>query len=154
MAKKIEIRDIVTGRRSTLTDSEFNRQATAWAHTVQELSKSQAAAFSKGKRRNITYHSGPKRGKSEQLLRRSVGFKLKSNAGEIEGIVFTFARHGIFKEYGVGRGHGIRNHTLRSLSDWFSSALQRNEDRLADLVATYHSDMYIRTFMGINKPSK
>ena len=151
MAKKIQVQDIVTGRRGILTDNDYNRQVTAWGRTVQELSKAQAAAFSRGKRRSVTYKSGAKKGKTEQKLRRSVGFKLKSNAGEIEGIVFTFARHGIFKEYGVSRGHGIHNHTRRSLSDWFSSSLQRNENRLADLVAQYHGDMYIRTFMGIKK---
>ena len=121
-----------------------------WARATQKLSKAQAALFTKGKRRNHTYQSGPKKGKTERKLRNHIQYGLRSDSGEVAGVAFGFERHGIFLEYGVGRGHpahGIR----RSMSDWLSGTLQKKEQGVIDIVATYQSDKYIRTFMGIKK---
>ena len=58
MAKKVAVKDVFTGRRGFLTDSEYNRQMEAWAKATQQLAKAQAALLTHGKRRNRTYGAG------------------------------------------------------------------------------------------------
>lgn len=153
MAKKIAVRDVFTGRRGFLTDSEYNRQMEEWARATQKLSKAQAALFAKGKRRNRTYKSGKKAGKTEGKLRNHVQFQMKSDSGEVAGVAFQFQVHGIFREYGVGRGtpRSLVGHSSRSMSDWLSGSLDKQERKLLDIVAEHQGDKYIRTFMGIKK---
>ena len=124
-----------------------------WSRATQKLAKAQAALFTKGKRRNHTYKSGKKAGKTEGKLRNHVQFQMKSESGEVAGVAFQFPVHGIFREYGVGRGtpRSMVGHTSRSMSDWLSGSLDRQESRLLDIVAEYQGDKYIRTFMGIKK---
>lgn len=153
MAKKVAVKDVFTGRRGFLTDSEYNRQMEEWARATQKLSKAQAALFTKGKRRNHTYKSGKKAGKTEGKLRNHVQFQMKSDSGEVAGVAFQFPVHGIFREYGVGNGtpRSMVGHTSRSMSDWLSGSLNKQEGRLLDIVAEHQGDKYIRTFMGIKK---
>lgn len=121
-----------------------------WSQSVQKLAKAQAALFTKGKKRDHTYKSGPKAGKSEGKLKSHIQFQLKSDAGEVAGVAFQFPVHGIFREYGVGRKspHG---HVSRSMSDWLSGALQKKEGDMVAIVAEHHADKVIRTFAGISK---
>ena len=153
MAKKVAVKDVFTGRRGFLTDSEYNRQMEEWARATQKLSKAQAALFTKGKRRNHTYKSGKKAGKTEGKLRNHVQFQMKSDGGEVAGVAFQFPVHGIFREYGVGNGtpRSMVGHTSRSMSDWLSGSLNKQEGRLLDIVAEHQGDKSIRTFMGIKK---
>ena len=76
-------------------------------------------------------------------------YGLRSDSGEVAGVTFGFERHGIFLEYGVGRGHPAHG-VHRSMSDWLSGTLQKKEQGVIDIVATYQSDKYIRTFMGFD----
>lgn len=150
---KVQVKDVFTGRRGFLTDTEYNREMEEWARATQKLSKAQAALFTKGKRRNHTYKSGKKAGKTEGKLRNHVQFQMKSDGGEVAGVAFQFPVHGIFREYGVGNGtpRSIAGHTSRSMSDWLSGSLNKQEGRLLDIVTEHQGDKYIRTFMGIKK---
>ncbi len=153
MAKRVTVKDVVTGRRGFLTDSEYNRQVEQWSREVQKLAKAQASMFTKGKRRNHTYKSGKKAGKTEGKLRNHISFGMKSDDGEVAGVAFKFPVHGIFREYGVGNGtkRSMVGHTSRSMSDWLSGTLGKQEEKLLDIVANFQSDKYIRTFMGVKK---
>lgn len=153
MAKKVAVKDVFTGRRGFLTDTEYNRQMEAWAKATQQLAKAQAALLTHGKRRNRTYKTGKKAGKTEGKLRNHVQFQMKSDGGEVAGVAFQFPVHGIFREYGVGNGtpRSMVGHTSRSMSDWLSGSLDKQEGRLLDIVAEHQGDKYIRTFMGIKK---
>lgn len=150
---KVVVKDVFTGRRGFLTDDEYNRQMEAWSRGVQQLAKAQASAFTKGKHRPHTYRSGKKAGTTEYKLRNKVQFQLKSDAGEVAGVLFQFPVHGIFREYGVGRGapRSMGNSVRRSMSDWFSGALNRKENKMLDIVAEHQGDKVVRTFMGIKK---
>lgn len=68
-------------------------------------------------------------------------------------VLFQFPVHGIFREYGVGRGapRSMGNSVRRSMSDWFSGALNRKENKMLDIVAEHQGDKVVRTFMGIKK---
>lgn len=150
---KVQVKDVYSGGRGFLTDSEYNREMEEWSRQTQKLSKAQAALFTRGKKRNHTYKTGKKAGKSEPKLRNSIQFQLKSDAGEVAGVAFQFPVHGIFREYGVGRGtpRSMVGHTSRSMSDWLSGSLNKQEEKLLDIVAEHESDKYIRVFMGIKK---
>ena len=65
-------------------------------------------------------------------------------------ITFAFGRHGIFLEYGVSRGHP-KNGIRRSKSDWFSASLDRQQQKLLNIVSEHQADKYLHTFMGIKK---
>lgn len=149
MAKKVTVKDVFTGRRGFLTESEYNREMEQWSRNTQKLAKAQAALFTKGKRRNRTYKSGKKAGKTEGKLRNHVQFQLKSDNGEVAGVAFQFPVHGIFKEYGVARGYPAIGHTRRSMSDWISGALGKQDEKLADIVAEHQSNKVLRTFRAI-----
>ena len=153
MAKKVTVKDVFTGRRGFLTESEYNREMEQWSRDTQKLAKAQAALFTKGKRRNHTYKSGKKAGKTEGKLRNHVQFQLKSDSGEVAGVAFQFPVHGIFREYGVGRGtpRTMVGHTSRTMSDWLSGSLNRQESKMVDIVAEHQGDKIIRTFNGIKK---
>lgn len=138
MAKKITVRDVYTGRRDILTESEYNAQMKKWSEAVLFLAKQKASLMRKGRRRSIVYKSGPKRGKREDVLRSHIKYKLYSDAGDVAGVGFQFPRHGIFLEYGVGRGHGV-NRVRRTMSDWLSGALQKKEADLVDIIGEYYA---------------
>ena len=153
MAQKVQVKDVYFGRRGFLTDTEYNREMEEWSRATQKLSKAQAALFTKGKKRNRVYKTGKKAGKSESKLRNSIQYQLKSDAGEVAGVAFQFPVHGIFREYGVGRGtpRNMVGHTSRSMSDWLSGSLDKQERKLLDIVAEHEGDKVIRVFAGINK---
>lgn len=147
---KVQVKDVYSGKRGWLSDSEYNQAMGEWSRTVQRLAKAKASAFSKGKRRNRIYLSGPKAGKREGKLKNHIQFQLKSDAGEVAGVAFQFPVHGIFREYGVGNG-SPRSHVSRSMSDWLSGTLAKQEGNLVSIVAEHQGDKVVRTFMGIKK---
>lgn len=147
---KVQVKDVYSGKRGWLSDSEYNQAMGVWSRTVQRLAKAKASAFSKGKRRNRIYLSGPKAGKREGKLKNHIQFQLKSDAGEVAGVAFQFPVHGIFREYGVGNG-SPRSHVSRSMSDWLSGTLAKQEGNLVSIVAEHQGDKVVRTFMGIKK---
>lgn len=147
---KVQVKDVYSGKRGWLSDSEYNQAMGEWSRTVQRLAKTKASAFSKGKRRNRIYLSGPKAGKREGKLKNHIQFQLKSDAGEVAGVAFQFPVHGIFREYGVGNG-SPRSHVSRSMSDWLSGTLAKQEGNLISIVAEHQGDKVVRTFMGIKK---
>ena len=153
MAKRVVVRDVFTGRRGVLDDSTFNSEMKRWSEEVQRLAKAEASLFPKGKRRNHTYKSGKKAGKTEQKLRNHIQYQLKSDTGEVAGVAFQFPVHGIFREYGVGNGtpRALVGKTSRTMSDWLSGSLAKSEGKLLDIVAEHSSNKVIRTFMGVKK---
>lgn len=142
---KVQVKDVYSGKRGWLSDSEYNQAMGEWSRTVQRLAKAKASAFSKGKRRTRIYLSGQKAGKRERMLRNHFDFQLKSDAGEVSGVSYDFPLHGIFREYGVGKGSPC-THVSRSMSDWLSGTLAKQEDKLISIVAEHQSDKVIRFF--------
>lgn len=151
MPRALRIQDIYSGRSAHLEDTAYNNDVQRWAATTQRLAKQAAATLTKGKRTSShTYTHGPKAGKTETRLRRSIQYKLQAEAGDISSVFFRFPVHGIFREYGVGRG-SPRGHVTRSLSDWMSATLDRQEPQLVELVSNHEADRAVRLFNGIKK---
>lgn len=92
----------------------------------------------------------------EQLLRRLAGMGLQEKAqlyrslrsklnfkqGDLEGIAWSFARHGIFVEHGVGKhrpkGSSFANKYARP---WLRPVLTDAVEQLADLLAEEYADI-------------
>lgn len=147
MAKRIIVKDDFTGRRSVMTESDFNEDIKRWASETQALAKQQAALMVKGKKKNHTYKSGSKKGKTEQKLKNSIQYSF-AGSGEVSGIAFQFPVHGIFREYGVGNG-SPKNAIKRSKSDWLSGTLDRKEKQLTDIIDNYSDNLVSRIFRGV-----
>lgn len=151
MAKAIQVREVTSGRRGFLTDTEYNRSMEAWARETQRLAKAQAAMLAHGKKSNHTYRKGKKAGKTEGKLRNHIQFQMKSDGGEVAGVIFQFPVHGIFKEHGVAKGYPAHGHVRRSLSEWLSATLERQDEKLVDIVAEFHADKFIHTFRTVGQ---
>ena len=150
MPRALRVKDVYTGRRAVLDESEYNEQVKRWSAATQRLAKQAASAFVKGKRITPrTYKSGPKAGTTEHRLRTHISYQLKSDSGEVAAIAFKFPVHGIFREYGVSNGHP-RSHISRSMSDWMSGTLSRQDKKLLDIVSEHHADNTLKIFHGIN----
>ena len=148
MAKRIIVKDDFTGRRSVMTESDFNEDIKRWASETQALAKQQAALMVKGKKKNHTYKSGSKKGKTEQKLKNSIQYSFIAGSGEVSGIAFQFPVHGIFREYGVGKG-SPRNAIKRSKSDWLSFTLDKKEQKLINIIDDYSDNLVSRIFRGV-----
>ena len=110
------------------------------------------------------------RSNDEEVLSQSIGQKTYKSDGEIDCIGFSFARHGVFWQKGVGRGYvmqngivtrgqkkriGINKHDKRTTFiatagpirrkpvDWFNGLISREVETLADIVADHHADRVI-----------
>lgn len=73
-----------------------------------------------------------------QTLYESLKEKYKGSGGEIYFISFPFARHGIFLDKGVSRGHPLSN--PRRKVDWFHSIIDAQTAVLSDIIANRYAD--------------
>lgn len=151
MPRALRVKDVYTGRTVALEQSEYNTAVRRWAMETQRYARQAASAFSKGKRKPThTYLSGAKAGKTERKVAKSIQFKMQTDAGDISAIFFRFPLHGIFKEYGVGR-ESPHGHVSRSLSDWLSGTLDKQQQKLLELACEHQAESVLRVFRGINK---
>ena len=79
--------------KKKLTQSEFNKLVRAWAFKT----KAQATSILVTQ----THGSGN--------LQDSVRFRQRFHKGETERIGFEFLKHGVFVQYGAGRGYVVKN---------------------------------------------
>lgn len=96
-----------------MTDSEFNLAVRKWARKVKNEANQALSAKTK----------------SSGELNRSVRFSQKFYRGVTERIGFDFVKHGIFVQYGAGRGYIVKNGVLqrgyRASKDQIAILLQR-----------------------------
>jgi hypothetical protein len=94
----------------------FNQEVLQWGFRTRNLLKGSIASLSM-------------KGKGE--LVRSLQMKTKKDSGEIDRIIFSFHRHGVFFHKGVGRGYiilsgrVIRGHRLESKPWRIPPAMER-----------------------------
>jgi hypothetical protein len=80
---------------------------------------------------------------TEPPLIPNIKTKYKDRSGEIYSIRFSFPRHGIFVEHGVGRGRPITS-SRRRPRPWLSVVIPNQVDRLADIIAADYADLAVR----------
>ena len=134
MPKRVIIKETVRG--VDFDAGAYLREVEAWTHGVVTAADQAAGRFTKGKRRRTrTYKSGRWQGTTEKKLKGGTRVRIVTDGGEPEKVQFLLPVHGIFREYGVGRGR-----LIRTPDDWFSRQLQARQEKLADTVASHTAD--------------
>lgn len=78
----------------------------------------------------------------EQFLYKSIGARVKKKRGDLESIAFSFSRHGIFIEHGVGKYRPVRSSAAEKAKQvWLAPVLDKAADDLADLLADEFADI-------------
>ena len=75
-------------------------------------------------------------------LRNSIRGKVKARNLELERVSFTFARHGIFLEHGVGKGRPVNSAAANRMSrPWLKPGIEDAIESLADLLSNEYADL-------------
>jgi len=140
----------------------FNKDVAGWGKRVRNQTISNARRLKRPVSKKNTH--------DHESLGDSIGQKTYKSDGEIDCIGFSFARHGVFWQKGVGRGYvmqngivtrgqkkriGINRHDKRTTFiatagpirrkpvDWFNGLISREVETLADIVAEHYADRVI-----------
>jgi len=128
---------VFSGVISIADINKYNKELRSWAAKTRWQLKAGAASKTK-KGKTKTRISKDKFGNSfkETILSKDIRYNIKKAYGEVERIGFTFPRHGVFFQKGVGNKHGIAN--PRTSVDWFNAVIERNITELENIVAKYY----------------
>jgi len=77
----------------------------------------------------------------EEFLYKSIRTRLRKPGGDLEGIAFSFARHGIFLEHGVGKGRKRGSAFANKHKQPWLIALDGEINALADLLEREYADI-------------
>lgn len=112
-----------------LQQEEFNQAVKNWStETKNILAKNVRSVVTKGKIHEILERPD---GTIEKKLSKSIAYHLNRDRDKvIERIRFSFERHGVFLEKGVGKGS-------REPKVWFNETLDSQIDKLADIAQKY-----------------
>lgn len=78
----------------------------------------------------------------EERLYKSVRNSLRKRQGDIEGLAWSFARHGIFVERGVGKHRPVNSAAaMANAQPWLYPTLDKALENLADLLAEEYADI-------------
>lgn len=122
-----------------ITNQELRREATKWAEMVRNQARANASRF-------------PTRGKGNDRLRSKTTYKLREINGVLSRVYFRMPLHGAFRTFGAGRGRSYKNirttsqYKARTESDWISSPLDNETEKLADIVADFYGDYILETW--------
>ena len=131
-----------------LSYDEMMAKAKRWAVGIRNEAKSIAASFTKGKSTPTRICiNGKKKGYIEKKLT-TIGYRVRSKDGDIDRVSFQFPLHGIFIEYGVGRGQprdqkkrtAMISYIRRQPVEWVDEPIDRHLNEFADMVAEYSGD--------------
>ncbi len=80
--------------------------------------------------------------RNEIALRKSVKNRIRTKGGELDYIAFSFARHGIFLEHGVGKDRKVgSSRANQSKKQWIEPTLPAAIEDLADLLEKEYADI-------------
>jgi hypothetical protein len=127
---------------SVVRSEQFNAEVRGWGQNtrtallfqIARLNLRQRAALSR-----IQKAEAKAAGKSPEPPMTTTAVKFKENFGEINVVRFTFPRHGVFVEHGVGRGRPVRSSKARP-RPWLSIVIPGQVERLADIVQRLYAD--------------
>jgi len=123
----------------------FNTDIEQWAMNTAALLKSNVNGMT-----NQTKHGYIKARKYVSLAA-SVKSRNTKRYGEVERVIFPFAKHGFFLAVGASRGHSYKTNPRKAVP-WFNFVFDSGIKELADIVASYKADSYLKAFdMGLKE---
>ncbi|MDF1547102.1 MAG: hypothetical protein P1P88_04735 [Bacteroidales bacterium] len=72
-------------------------------------------------------------------LAKSIKYKNLMRFGNVERIVFPFAKHGYFFAVGASRGHKAKTNPRKKV-DWYNFVFEDRFEKLADIVVRHYGD--------------
>lgn len=112
-----------------LQQEEFNQAIKDWSlETKKILAKNVRSVVTKGKIHEILQRND---GTIEKKLSKSIAYHLNRDKDKlIERVRFSFERHGVFLEKGVGKGS-------REAKIWFNESVDEQIEKLGDIAQKY-----------------
>ena len=124
MAEQIRLADRLEG---------LDKEIRAWSRVTRKDLLFRLAALNLEERVRLS---------DEVSLKKSLRAKIKKKSGEIERVAFSFARHGIFLEHGVGKGRPVGSaQANRYKKPWLSIVLPDAIENLADILEEEYADI-------------
>lgn len=118
----------------------LDREVKNWALLTRD--RLHRRIMSLGLHGRMRVHESLKRMDDDDSLEDSIGFYVKRFQGDIDAVAFTFVRHGIFIEHGVGRGRPVRSAQANlHKKPWLSAVLPGSVQDLADILAEEYADI-------------
>lgn len=75
-------------------------------------------------------------------LKKSLRTSVRAPGGQVERVSFSFVRHGIFLEHGVGRGRPVGSLSAKlNAKKWLSEVIPDQFDELTDIIEDRYADM-------------
>ena len=130
-----------------MNTSEYNNDVEQWARQMASLLKSNL--------RTMTNEDKHRYLKAKNYVRLAASIKSRTfkRFGEVERVVFPFAKHGFFLAVGASRGHRYKTNPRKAVP-WFDFVFESGIDQLQDIILKYKADAYLNAFhMGMKKIS-
>ena len=133
-------------------DDKANDLIRQWGTMVQTKIQANARGMADGKRsgfvtRNIRENGKITGTRREGKLANSIKTKFREENGIITNLSFSFEKHGIYVQKGVGRGYPIsggfvlKSTNPRHPNDWFNKEIEESLPELADKLAEINADV-------------
>jgi hypothetical protein len=137
------------GDQLAALDSEVRKFAVVTRRSLQKQVRTQMAMTAarlslRGRAAVAQYQRSQSRSRQigRKTLEKSIRYGLRKSGGVIDQVYFSFERHGIFYEHGVGKGRG--KDTLEAEANehpWLSVVVPMAIEKLADLIAEEYADV-------------
>lgn len=111
------------------------------AHKLEKLEK-EVRAWSSLTRKDLLIQLAALGLEQQSELVKSVRAKLFKRQGDLEGAAFSFIRHGIFFERGVGKGRPVGSpQAQRAAKPWLKPVIPEAVEKLADVLVEEYADV-------------
>ena len=124
------------------------RYATEYANDREKTLAYELNAWAQFTRKQLLYRLASLnlreriRMETEQPLRKSIKAYLVTHQGAVEAVAFSFARHGIFLERGVGLGRPAGSRAAeQAAKPWIKPVMEPAMANLADNIARHYADV-------------
>lgn len=135
MAQKVHI----TTTQTEIDQEKLAQESKAWLIATKKQLLFQLASLNLGQKAKII--SDIKEKKADKPLKKGVSYKLKKFRGQIDSLGFSFVRHGIFLERGVGKNRPVNSAAAKAAAKpWLAPVLRPAVEELADNLAEFYAD--------------
>lgn len=138
LADRLAQLDAEVRKFAVVTRRSLQKQVrTQMAMTAASLSLQGRAAVAQYQR-----NQSRSRGGGRKTLEQSIRYGLRKSGGTIDQVYFSFERHGIFYEHGVGKGRPEGSAEAEANQHpWLSVVIPMAIEKLADLIADEYGDV-------------